>query len=231
MSYTIGNIEFSTKKEITEKCRKILNETMDGQPVAIDDQCFLFDLFPNHDEWSEKSDGGVVYISAYTTSHQTRCFVLKKVSGENIDISFPYTIRLLRSSKTRDLTPQVLLDYKNAARTAIKDQISEFRDCNLSSTTICPVTGEEINIDNYAVDHVSPKTFDQLLFDFTQTQEINPLNVNVKSIEGVIADFEDNNLKSQWQGYHQDNAELQILSRVGNLQLPKSKVDWSELIS
>ena len=226
MPYTIGGIVFSKKSDITEKCREILRSTVDGTSVSIENQGFLFELFQFHDEWSQKSDGGVVDISTKTTEHGTRCFILLNSSQERIDISFPHAIKLIPTSRTEKLTPQKLIDFKNAARTAVKNQITEFRENNLSDEIICSVTNVAINRDNCAVDHVHPKTFDQLLLDFAIYKNINPLSINVISTNGVVAEFEDEELKSSWQEYHREYANLRLLSKAGNLQLPKIKVDW-----
>lgn len=230
MAYTIGGIEFSKKSEITEKCSGILNTTADGMSVFADNLEFLFALFEFHDEWGQKSDGGVVDISSQTTDHGTRCFTLLNSSGESIDISFHHAIKLIPTNRTKSLIPQKLIDFKNAARSAIKDQITAFRETNLANTTNCSVTGVEINRVNCQVDHIPPTTFDQLLLDFILSKDINPLTVNVVSTNGVVAEFDDEELKSIWQEYHLQNANLRILSRTGNLQLPKTRVDWSQAI-
>jgi hypothetical protein len=208
MPYTIGEIMFSRKSEITEKCREILSSTVDGASVPTEDQEFLFELFQFHDEWSQKSDGGVVDISTKTTEHGTRCFILLKSSQESIDISFPHAIKLIPTSRSGNLTPQKLIDFKSAARTAVKSQITEFRGNNLSEAITCAVTNVVINRDNCAVDHVHPMTFDQLLLDFAISKNINPLSVNVISTNGVVAEFEDAELKLNWQEYHREHGEF-----------------------
>lgn len=231
MPYTIGKIIFSRKSEITEKCREILSSTVDGSSIPTADQVFLFELFQFHDEWSQKSDGGVVDISTKTTEHGARCFILLKSSQESIDISFQHAIKLIPTSRAGNLTPQKLIDFKSAARTTVKNQITEFRDNNLSEAITCSITNVVINRDNCAVDHAHPKTFDQLLLDFAISRNINPLSDHVISTNGVVAEFEDEELKLSWQEYHREHANLRLLSKKGNLQLPKIKVDWLPVIN
>ncbi len=229
MTYHIGKIEFYTKSEITDKCRLILSEVSNGA-YASDEQCeFLFDLFRYHDEWEEKSKGGIKGISTQTTAHGTRCFVLVRKDGSKIDISFPHSIKHIPTKKTQKLANQRLLDYKAAARTAIKAQIQAFRDNALSISVVCPYTGEPLNRGNCAIDHTPPDTFDKLLFQFSLSQKINPKTVEVGSRKGVIPEFVDKEIESSWQLYHQQNAKLRAISETGNLQLPKESVPWEQL--
>lgn len=112
----------------------------------------------------------------------------------------------------------------------MRDQVFAFRDSELSGDMVCPITGERLIRESCAVDHVPPDTFDVLLFRFCADESIDPTCVAVGSDHGVIAVLLDQELLRRWQAYHLTNAKLRILSRTGNLQLPKPRVDWSELI-
>lgn len=231
MPYIIANESFSTKDLVTARCRTILASTPDDHFVEETVAPFLFEIFQYHDEWPQKSLGGIIGISTQTTPHGTRCFVLKKQDGEHIDISFPHAIRLIPSSRSSTLLPQALRNFRNAARTAIKSQISEFRDCTLVELQECPYTGEKLNRGNCAIDHTPPKTFDQLLYDFCRSRSLNPLQVTVGSEGGTVAVLEDAEICASWQTYHRAHAELRLISKVGNLQLPKVTLSWSVLWS
>jgi hypothetical protein len=229
MAYVVGEEVHTTKTALTERCRRILASTPDRQPVTEADAEFLFALFQYHDEWSHKASGGVSEISTQTTVHGTRCFVLRKHSGEQVDVSFPHAIRLIPSSRTTELQPQALRDFRSAARAAVRVQIYAFRDQALQQAQSCPITGEQLTRDNVAVDHSPPGTFDQLLFEYCRERCINPLTVSVGSEGGVVAVFDDPTLTQDWQSYHERLARLRLLSRLGNLQLPKSSVPWQDL--
>lgn len=231
MPYLIANESFLTKVDITARCRTILAATPDGQPVDETSAPFLFELFQFHDEWQQKAVGGVANISTQITQQGTRCFVLVKRDGGSIDISFPHAIRRIPSPRSATLIPQPLRDFKNAARTAVNAQIYGFRDRALQWQQRCPVTSEVLSRDNCAVDHVPPKTFDQLLYDFCCAHSLNPLSVVVGSEGGTVAVIKDADLLAAWQAYHNQNASLRLLSKAGNLQLPKVSVPWSELWS
>ena len=148
MPYIVAEESFATKGMLTERCRAILAATPDGQPVAESAAPFLFDLFQYHDEWPQKAHGGVRDVSIQTTVHGTRCFVLRKPTGDQVDISFPHAIRLIPSARTSGLTPQALRDFRNAARVAIRTQIFAFRDRQREKALVCPITGELLTRSN-----------------------------------------------------------------------------------
>ena len=231
MPYTVAEEMFPSKGALTERARLALNRTPDRQPVNETDTEFLIALFQHHDEWAEKSAGGVREITTQTTIHGTRCFVLRKHDATEIDISFPHAIRLIPSVRTADIMPQSLRDFRSAARSAVRRQIFAFRDEALLLPQSCPVTGEQLSRSNAAVDHEPPNTFDTLVFAFCTEQHINPLKVQVGSEGGVLSVFEDQNLLQLWRSYHQDRATLRLVSRLGNLRLPKPRVNWAELWS
>jgi hypothetical protein len=228
MSYQIGETEFRTKLEITDKCSSILSDTPDGTHISVDQCEFLFELFKFHDEWDVKTAGEVVGISTQTTEHGTRCFVLVKKDGSTVDISFNHSIKLIPTNRKKH--PQYLLDYKAAARTAINYQVRDFRDQSLLQGLVCPYTGVNLSRENCAVDHIPPNTFDRLLFDFSILNKVKPATVDVGSKNGVVAEFVDKQLESDWQIYHQANATLRTISRISNLQLPKLMVPWEILM-
>ena len=231
MPYLIANESFPTKKAITVRCREILAATTDGDPVDEMAAPFLFGLFQFHDEWPQKANGGIVNISTQTTPHGTRCFALVKQTGQRIDISFPHAVRLIPTARSDTLLPQALRDFKSAARVAVKAQVFEFRDSALQQEQQCPFSGEVLSRAMCAVDHTPPQTFDQLLYDFCRSRSLNPLTVAVGSEGGTVAVLEDIELLVSWQEYHRRNAHLRVVSRIGNLQLPKVAVPWSELWS
>jgi len=230
MPYNIGGVELRTKSDISDRCRSILRETPDNSVVSQNNSEFLFALFKYHDEWNHKSKGGIKEISTQTTEHGTRCFVLVKRDSSRTDISFPHSIKHIPTKRTKPLMPQGLLDYKSAARTAIKFQIYSFRDKALAQKVVCPYTGEALNRSNCAIDHTPPNTFDKILFEFSLNVLINPLEVEVASREGVIAEFTDKNIEAEWQKHHQTNATLRAISKIGNLQLSKVSVPWEEIL-
>lgn len=230
MSYVISGSKYENKALIENRCREILRNTPDGQVVCPVAMPFLFELFQFHDEWVEKSSPAVKAISTQTTAQGNRCFVLLRVDDSKVDISFKHAVRRIPSSRARSLVPQGLRDYCDAARTAINEQIRQFRDRELVNVSVCPVTQVPLTRDNVAVDHVFPLTFSQLLRDFTEKENVNPLCVKVCSEGGTIATFADSALSKSWEEYHRANCQLRVISSVANLQLKRSRIDWRPLL-
>lgn len=230
MNYTIGEITFARKADITKHCQDILENTPDGDFVDLEDFCFLLALFRHHEKWEQKSASGVSGITTIRTPHGTRCFALERRDGVVEDISFPHTIKLIPTSRSASRIPQGLIDFRNAARGVIQDQVRRFRDEKLGLVGNCPITGHPITRDNCAVDHVAPLTFDRLLLDFIRLRGLRPLEVEVSTLEGTVAVFADRAIATAWEHYHDLHCRLRLLTRAGNLQLKKEKLDWSEVL-
>lgn len=231
MPYLINGEVFRAKVEITTRCRMILLSTPDATPVADDAAEFLLDLFQNHDEWEEKSTGGISHVSTQTTPHGTRCFVLYRSNGDAIDISFTHAIKLTPTARTASILPQALRDFQNACRQAVRRDIFSFRDEALRGYPTCPITGETLTRQNAAVDHTPPNTFDQILFAFCWNAGINPLAVRVMSVDGTVPVLSDDQLTQTWRLHHNSTAQLRLVSKLGNLKLKKTAVPWPELWS
>jgi hypothetical protein len=227
--YELACETFRTKTAILDRCRAILKRTADGGLIPTEDLPFLLELFQCHDEWATKSASGVLSVAARRTEQGTRCFDLVRRDGTCEDISFVHCVGLLPTARSASRLPQALKDYRNAAREAITPQVRAFRDAALKSPCTCPITGEALTRDTAAVDHVPPQTFDRLLYTFSQGEGINPLVVRVCSHQGTVPVFEDTHLNTRWCEFHATHARLRLLSRLGNLQLPKEAMPWAQL--
>ena len=217
MPYTIAGQTYPTKQAVTQRCRDILNGTRCNQIVEDQaDEEFLLDLFSYHTEWPTKQGLGVAGITVQDTGHGTHCFWLNRTDGQLIDISFAHAVKHLPSAKTATLIPQGLIDFKNGARQAIKDQIVAFRQANPG-----------ITIGAIHVDHVYPRTFDALLFGFCLEYFVNPLTVEVVEQDGCQHYITDTTIRQTWQAYHQRYAKLQVVPKQVNLSAQKSRIDWS----
>lgn len=227
MTYYIAEEPFRTKAAVTDRCRQIIALTPDGCSVAASDLPFLFGLFAFHDEWPEKSRPGVRAVATQTTVQGTRCFVLERIDGSQIDISFAHAIRCLPTTRVR--TPQALRDFRDAARRAIAHKTRAFRDSTFREGLACPITGATLVAADTHVDHEPPLTFDVLLHDFCRSSGIDPLSVAIGSSGGTVAVIEDAAILAGWRAYHAEHAKLRLVSAIGNLQLPKVSVDWASL--
>jgi hypothetical protein len=232
--YSIGGEAFTTKDAVEDRCRDIRDTTPDHIIVAAaSNVAFLLDLFSTwHDEWDDKTAGGFVGFTAMTVranGKQTRCFAIQTADGDLIDISFTYAVRLIKTARTATLTPQGLRDFHNAARVAIASQTMAYRKTALAANTTCPVTGVHLTADSRAVDHHGP-SFDELLFAFCRQHGVNPLKVQVGSVQGVQAQISDAALLHAWQSYHQQHARLRLIEKTANQKIPKSRLAWDTLM-
>ena len=231
--YNICGEVFTTKDAITERCRRIRDKTPDRTLVAAAyDVAFLLDLFSTwHDEWDDKTSSGFVGFTTMTVranSGATRCFAIQTPDGGPIDISFPHAVRRIKTARTASLIPQGLRDFRNAARVAIAPQTMAYRRASLTASTACPITGVLLTVGNCAVDHHG-RSFDELLFEFCRLSAINPLEVQVDSVNGVQARFVDRSLARDWQSYHDKHAQLRLIEKTANLKIPKARVAWDTL--
>jgi hypothetical protein len=229
MPYMIAQESFDDKEQIKNRCREVLAATQDGHPVDLAHKPFLFALFQHHTEWEEKAAAGVVDFTVKRTPHGTRCFFLIMPDGGSVDISYPHAVKHIPSPRTQNLLPQRLLDFRAAARAAVAKQIYDFRGVQLARGIHCPISNVLITRDDYAVDHEPPLTFDRLLFQFCTERGLNPLIVEVHSVDGTDAHISDVTLRDAWYDHHATHARLRLLTRAANLKLPKEKVPWKSL--
>lgn len=230
MPYIIAEEVFSTKEKIKIRCRSILyGYGVNSDVDSPDDLEFLFALFVHHDEWPEKSAGGVHSIAICPTPHGSICFHLRKHDGSLVDISFGHAVSCIHSIRTATKQPQWLKDFRAAARYTVLPQTRAFRDAALLSAHLCPMTGEPITRTNCHVDHIPPCTFDQLLFDFCAVHNVSPCLVRIESVGGTVPVFKDFEIASLWSAFHAANAQLRLISAQGNLKLPKLSVHWNGL--
>ena len=228
MPYELAGNWYPSKHAITERCREILHATPDGINVNADDFRFLVEVFAHHPEWAEKAAKGCDAISvARSDFYGTRYFTIMS-GGELVsDISFPHAIKHIPGARNAARLPQTLIDFRNAARAAVRDQIDSFR---ASANPVCALTGADLSksVKRMHVDHVPP--FDRLLFDFCCGYQINPTRVSIQEVDTVPV-FRDESMRATWCSYHKTNAGLRILSREANLALPKPKHDWQQTFS
>lgn len=87
MKYTINNIEFKNKEEITNKCREI-SERNQNQNLMGDDLNFMMEIFkyhPNKDVKFKDMKSIFVGVDKYKKNY---CFFIEKNNGLKDDISF-----------------------------------------------------------------------------------------------------------------------------------------------
>jgi hypothetical protein len=86
------------KKEMTERCRMILQKTDIKETVSSEDADWLLkNIFPNHPEWGWYEDKGkITHITADKAEHGTTCFYVH--FGEEMQHSISY-IKCIKNIK------------------------------------------------------------------------------------------------------------------------------------
>lgn len=82
------------------------------------------------------------------------------------------------------------------------------------------------------VDHVYPKTFEKLLYDWVLHVGVRVSHIGVCSNNGTMVRrwFSDPCLQKSWELYHERNAVLKVLTPQEHAIQPVLRVDWSELL-
>lgn len=106
-----------------------------------------------------------------------------------VAIGYRHAVKLIPSSSSRRKLPQFLIDFTDAAKSAIKDQVASFKENALAEDPKCPTSHSPLSWEDSEVDHASPLTFDLLLHDFSKTYEINPEEIVKGSKCGTVACF------------------------------------------
>jgi len=101
----------------------------------------------------------------------------------------------------------------------------EFKKTQLEVIKVCPELGTPLSFDNSHASYLEP-SFECLLDDFLSQNQIAYESINLTNPQpsdsdqrGILSDTE---LSKNWNEYHQQNADLQLLSAEANLRKTKS---------
>jgi len=208
---TIGNLQFPTKKLLTEYVQKILAKYSPGNCLDKDDFIFVNQLLERHPNAVAKIGCGVDSIKIdipqewIKTRCAYKCFWVIRKDGSCVDFSFRECISAS--------TPKA--KFYEACRAAVVGQIAEFRKQHLA---IYPAL---VELD---VDHVIP--FVQIAEAFIQAKEIDLESVEYKAETGAgRREFASLSLITSWQKFHAEKAELQILTHTANMKKGRKAVE------
>ncbi|PAA31755.1 hypothetical protein CJU73_01615 [Pseudomonas fragi] len=210
-----GIYQFRTKKSAIEEARRRINQYEAGSRISPDDEHFFASLFTLHSEYEEKKGTGIDHIKVERDFNKNRCLYINRADDTSIDCSWMHCIQPA-SQKTV---------VSMAFRRAVKEKVIVFKVEQLKKDSICPALGVRLTYENSHVSYNYPQ-FESLLSDFLEQEEVSfdsvrLINPEVSDLDqrGIIASIE---LVNSWRTYHQDNAELQLLSAEANLRKLKS---------
>ncbi|MDY6957590.1 MAG: hypothetical protein SVK08_00400 [Halobacteriota archaeon] len=103
---------------------------------------------------------------------------------------------------------QKMTRFKEACWDAVLDDIYEFKSSFFKHVPfpVCEVTGELLAWDNSHVDHVSPVTFDNIVYEFIKEKKIN--------IDQI--DIDHRSFSEEFREWHNKVCKLRIISGHAN---------------
>jgi hypothetical protein len=211
---------FKTKKDVITRIQEILHSK--ESVIHGQDYLFLYDIFMLHPDIDNKIGVGIKQIESRINKEypKTKCFWIVRNDGTETDISF---MKCLTDIKTESLVLK-------AFRVEISEQIESFKknffDSNGNNVYLCPLTNEVVHRWDCHVDHISPKTFLNLVNEFCLKHELTLGEIAVygSGVDGnILKTLADRNIANLWKDFHSQNAILRVLSKRGNLSCAKVK--------
>lgn len=205
-----GDYSFGSKKSAREEAQRRINKYEAGDTLQPDDEKFFASLFTLHSQYDDKIHDGIDHIEV-ERDLGNRCLFIHRVGGSKIDCSW-----------TECIAPATLKTIGSAAfRRAVKDFIVAYKISQLEEVDTCPILGTDLNFNNSHVSYASP-SFQNLLKTFLQEYDLDVESVELTNPDPEDGDqrgkVTDQDLVERWRDYHQQNAQLQLLSEEANLQ-------------
>lgn len=216
-TFDIDGIRFTSKKSVIDHVKNnIHSKYIDYQDISNEHLQFMICLLRHH-PWSDQKIGiGVkrMWIQQ-NENYPTRGFWLERHDGTKTDFSFYQCVS----------SPSQLRDFKSACRKAIADIVIRFKTEFFSRNRypICPILGTFLTSKTSHVDHAPPNTFDKIVLDFIASRNIDvekaPL---LEHMDGKIGNcFNNDTFTNDWITFHNEMAELRVISSEANLSVVK----------
>lgn len=208
MKIEVGGVTFASKEALKRHCQGLTARYVCGGRVKGADDTFLRALLPRHPQAAEKTGVGVSHftVESMPPYFRNKGLMLHRVDGSVVDFSYYACIN--------GNTPW--LDFCNAARYAVTDQIAVFRAMEFSrGEQYCPVNGTHLTPATSHVDHCS-FTFAELVNGFLAGSDWTsvPLKPHPSGAGGYV--FADRKYAARFAEYHQAHAGLRLLSPKAN---------------
>lgn len=202
MSVTIGDLEFSSKKEAEDYTRAVLDEIGRGVSIYPSHPRFPFlnDLLNNHPDRARKEGSGIQSFGIQRNARDGRCHEMYIIRTDGTKETFSWRGCAGKTSLTDEQK------LKKAYRCSIDSQIEEYRKSQPNRCVVCT------SADQLSVDHKDP-TFYVLMKTF-QAQTSLPVPTLFHKQAKTNAEIfrtEDKDFEDTWMEYHKKHAVLQIL--------------------
>ncbi len=207
MSITINGIEFTSKASLDKYVSCVLNSYNDGQLLSRTDKDFIVALIIKHPRCVEKIGCGIkdIVVRKDLVWKRNKQFWIIHKDGSSIDFSYKKCV----------FGETSLIDmFRHACRTAIAEDIVNFKMAYLENNPCCPYTGERLTKTNSHVDHVIPLTFNVIVDGFIKGNDIKLDNVEI--IGELQRRFKDNDVAKKFKEFHNSIALLKLVSAEAN---------------
>lgn len=212
--YIIRSRIFDTDKSVQEYARSILYSHSVNSVLNETDFDFMYNYFKEiHHEWENKLGAGIkaIHRKLDKVTGKYRTFEIERVDGSMTDIS--YIVANIKK-------PNYYNDFKKALRFVIMPQILEFKKnkFNESPVIICPISKTDTTFNDCHIDHFNP-TFDDIVKCFINEYKI----IDLKAVlapnrdNQTICEISDKLVSDNFYKYHQNKANLRVLSVKANL--------------
>lgn len=223
---TLQDKQYSKTKAL-ELVKSILNKGEVGRFLEREELQILMDVLEYHPKKDQKIGCGVqgIQILQEEFFRYHRRFDILRSDGSREDFSY---YKAIRDGNWE------FVDMMKAFRYAVIDQTKKFKDDAYGSRKYvrCAITGLNMQKKDAHTDHKPPLTFDQLVFDFLKERSLCVKDVAIEHTANVACrNLADEALRRDWQTYHAEYAQLQVVLDHANWGQSKTKVPWEELKS
>jgi len=211
-SFTITGMFFETKTALVEYVKKILHSSPHYQYLTPADFEFMLEILKFHPRYKQKAGCGIAALYVKPNPiYPTLGFWIVRTDGSETDFSYKECFNV-STQRAR---------FSRACRVALEKQMMKFKEdfFNLypGKATICPYTGERIFFTNSDVNHKAPHEFASLVSEFISSNKIDVETVKIHGHEdGIFQDTFDDEMAQRWVAYHNQYAELEVISPTAN---------------
>jgi hypothetical protein len=220
--YCLAGHVFPTKESLKQHIRAVRDRTALG---GVIDDPVLLRLLRLHPQWEEKSRGmtavGTAMVKGSPSAPPQKQIVLLRGDQEPMDISWSKLVARLQhdgSLKHPTEAREALDEVRTACRQLIEPQLAPLREPGLH------------------VDHVFPRTFERLLFDWVQrmnrSRGLRVRDLRVASNDGLVVarGFQDPIHEVSWVTFHELHADLEPVTPEEHATRPVLRMNWDPLL-
>lgn len=206
------------KTAMMKICKEILYRYEFGVSVCGEDFDFILLVLRMHPNYRQKIGKGISKITVQKDPrYKSRCFYIHRKDGTMTDFSF---VKCL-------YPPNNFSVFIKCLRISVEPYIIEYRNNILQKNdcVVCPESGDILSLHYCHVDHVYPKTFLQIVYDFIDTHNVDWTSYNyVENTDMMIGPKMESgrDVLSMFYDYHKSECNLRLVSPSTNLKGQKT---------